>query len=154
MAKSYHAKIVPFCVKNYLESSWILVAFKQKHTWSPTPIFQASSFGTIQVGSNRNTTRISSRDKFIVNMVVTTHINKAFMSFQASSKILWNSECQACKQPFKSYSYTQDDQNWLTQKTLSDSMVISGWTISIAHLGKVTQLQVPILDSNDPYQIG
>lgn len=25
-------------------------------------------------------------------MVVTTHINKAFMSFQASSKILWNSE--------------------------------------------------------------
>lgn len=44
--------------------------------------------------------------------------------------------------------------NWLTQKTLTDSMVISGWTISIAHLGKVTQLQVPILDNNDPYQIG
>lgn len=121
-------KIVPFCVKNYLESSWILVAFKQKHTWSRTTTFR--SFGIIQVGSNRNTTRTSSRDKIIVNMVVTTHINNAFMSFQASSKILWNSECHTCKQPFERYGYTQNDQNWLTQKTLSDSMVISGWTIS------------------------
>ena len=95
------------------------------------PHLSASSFGILKVGSNRYTTRTSGgRDKILVNMVVTTHINKAFMSFQVSSKILWNSECHTCKQPFKSYSYTQNDQNWLTQKTLSDSMVISGWTIS------------------------